>query len=340
MKITVPFYSPPDAGGAAAAGADDKTVDLGAADAGKGGAVDDKGAAGKPAPKTAMDAGADDGADDGVKVVAPADWPENWKQLATKDIKGADKIISRFGSPVDVVKSYVELQAKVRSGKVDETAEMPDPAKDADGAKKWREERGIPAEATAYKVAEPLQKQLTDEDKPVVSAFAERALAKNWTQKQFDEGLEIYFQFADQQLDALADSDKKASEETQTALREEWGSEFRANSKLAKSVMEAIAPELINARLPDGRLVGNVPEIVKALAERGRDYFGDASFAGAEASKTTQNRLDELRKIMADEPDRWHSMKKEGFALRAEFEKLIEAEERASGSRRATSQAA
>jgi hypothetical protein len=343
LPIPSPVFSPPEGDGAAA----EKPA------AGATGGEGDKtgakeGAATGGAGKTALEAGADG---DGVetKVVAPADWPEDWRTRAAKsaNVKGADKIADRFSDPGGLLKSYVELQAKLKSGKPNEDAVMPDQTKDPDGAKAWRAERGIPDEPTGYTVPDALQKVLTDEDKPVVSAFMEKAHGKHWTPKQVAEGLELYYEFEQQQFEARGALDKGWKEETQTELRQEWGGEFTANSKLAKSIAEGVTPELpwFNARLEapghpmHGRKLGDIPAFVKALADRGREYFGDVAFAGAEASKTTLNRLDELRKIMADEPERWRS-KTEGAKLRLEYDKLVDARDRAGPARGSDRQSA
>lgn len=256
----------------------------------------------KPAGTALDDAAAGDDSD---KQIVATGWPEDWrKQLAGED-KDALKMLERFKAPGDVGKSLVEARKRVSKGATDEP--MPDPEKDADGAKAWREARGIPADPADYKVPESLK--LSDADKPQVTAFTQLAHARNWSQKQVGEGLEMYFQFQGEAMERQAAADKEAAAATAEALRDEWGPDFRPNSKLAKAVMDAIAPgmNLQEARLPNGRRVGDVPELVKALAEKGREFFGDAAFAGGAATKATEDREAELKKMMTDDIDKWHA---------------------------------
>jgi hypothetical protein len=67
-----------------------------------------------------------------------------------------------------------------------------------------------------------------------------------------------------------------AIEET---LRAEWGPEFKANSTLAKRFAEEATPGIdwFNARLADGRQLGSIPDFVRAMADMGREKFGDVS---------------------------------------------------------------
>jgi hypothetical protein len=297
-------------------------------------------AGGKTPSKTGLDAAAE-GTGDDKKIVAPADWPEDWRDKLAGDGKDKDatELLKRAKSPTDIWKSYRELQKRVSAGKVNEDEPMPDADKDADKAKAWREQRGIPDDPTGYKVPETLEKTLTPEDKPIVASFMDKAHAKNWNQKQVAEGLELYFDFQQQAFETLDAADAEAAEATEKALIAEYGTEYRTTAKLGKQVLEAIAPGLYEARLPDGRKVGNIPEVIINAVERGREFYGDVAFAGGENTKTTLNRKAELQKIMADEPERWHAANAEGQKLRTEYDKILEAEERRGGSKQAGSAA-
>ncbi len=85
-------------------------------------------------------------------------------------------------------------------------------------------------------------------------------------------------------------------------------------------------PDLMFARIPNrpeygenaGKMVGNVPGLVKSLAALGLAKYGDVSFAGGEQAKATESRKAELLKIMHSDIDKWNAspdLRKELFAI-------------------------
>lgn len=254
--------------------------------------------AAKPAPAapSALDAAASDPA---PPVATPTNWPDNWRELAAGGDKKAAKTIERFQSPSDLFKSYQEATAKISKG-----IKGPDkPEGDAatpEALAAWRKEVGIPGTPTEYAIPDAVKSLVTDEDKPVIAAFTEEMHKRDWNQKQVADGLEWFYDYQATVEGARIEADKQASTATQDALREEWGKEFKTNSVYAKRMAEAIMPDLDwhNARLPDGRLLGNVPEFVKSLARTGIDTFGDVAFAGTEAASKTTDEITRLREKM------------------------------------------
>ena len=264
---------------------------------------------------------------DGDKgVVGAAKFPDNWREeMAGGDAKRLEQL-KRFTSPVDVGKSFFEADAKIRSGKVNADEPMPDPATDAEGAKKWREARGIPADATGYALPEPITKRLKDEDKPVLTSFTEAAHKANLPPKAVEVAAGWYLDLVENEAAQTNERDKKAEEKVQETLREEWGVEYKPYKEIARRYAQEAIPGVnwFEARLPDGTLLGNVPEVVKALAKFGIAEYGDVSFAGGEAAKATASRKEELQTIMKTDFKKWEASPK----LREEYQNILDAEER------------
>jgi hypothetical protein len=273
----------------------------------------------------------DDKIDETVKVVAPADWPEDWRDKLAGGDAAARKRLDRFKAPGDIFKSYTELESKFKSGKPVDDEPMPDAEAEPEKAKEWRKARGIPEDPTGYAVPETVKNLVTDADKPRLTAFTEAMHAKGIPTSAAGAVMEWYFQEQDAIASAIAENDKEHSEKLQEELRSEWGSDFRANSTLAKRYAEKVFGDVpwTEARLPDGRRMGDIPEMVRALADAGRSEFGDVSFASGDAANKTMARKQELEIMMAE--DRPKYMANPAFAK--EYEAIIDAELKAGQAR-------
>lgn len=321
--MPLPLY---EAEGAGAGGAD-KGAGAGEGDKGadKGGAGDKGGAAAGAEGekgKTALEGG---GAGK-EQVVTITEFGDNWHELvAGKDKKLADEA-KRYKSPTDMLKSLVETKAALRGGKGDEP--MPDPEKDADGAKAWREERGIPEAADKYALSDPVKKAIEGDDasKPLVDGALEHFHKLNWPNGQVNQMLEFYFG-----LEAATQADRDAADEklagdTAEFLRQELGTQYRPQITLAKQFATEITPGIdwFTARMPDGRRLGDIPEVVMALAKLGEKEYGDAHYAGSEAAAKSTGRKEEIEKIMRTDMRAYRGDKK----MQAEYRELVEADQR------------
>lgn len=277
-------------------------------------------------PTTAIEGDGDKGTKDG-----PADWPSDWREkLAVgadgkPDAKMLDRL-KRFPSPADLNRSFFEADAKIRGGKANADEPMPDETKDPEGAKKWREARDIPADPTGYVIPDEVQKQLVDEDKPVLANYTAAMHKLGMPQKYVQAGAAWYVGLVNAQAEQQNLADRQAASETEETLRTEWGSDFKAQREIARRFGEEAIPGVnwFQARLPDGRALGNIPEVVKGLAKLGLAEYGDVAFAGGEKANATENRIKDLKNIMDTDIDRWNREP----ALRKEYGDLLAAQDR------------
>jgi hypothetical protein len=226
---------------------DDKGADTGAQDTGaadKGAVIDagaDKGAAGA-VDKTLAEGGAgaaDKGAADGAGAAKPdagaatADWRD---RMAGED-KDFRKRLERFADETQLAKSYRSLEQKLSSGEFKKT--LPENAT-AEETATWRKENGIPDKPEGYleKLALPNGMVVGEEDKPIVSAFAEMALSKNWSTAQLNDAVAWHYAMQDKQRAEMQEQDGSFRTTTEDALRNQWKADYRTNMNLEAAVTQ------------------------------------------------------------------------------------------------------
>lgn len=335
MKIfSTPVFSPPDgAAGAAtvAAGAAADTIAAGAAaDTVAAGAAASTIAAGAGSDTIAAGAGRtalDGGADDTMQAGA-ADFPADWRErIAGTDTKKLDRL-KRYTDVTALGTALIETQDALRAARGGKAPANTAAPEDAAELKTWRAERGVPDDATGYTVPDTVKEMVTEEDKPILSNFTERMHKANIPASAAAAALEFYFENRDQQLLAEAEQDKTQSIDTTVELKQLWGPEYKDNQIFAREMAKRLAPEGADwflARLPDGRQLGNVPGVVKMMAELGRKELGDTRFAGDGNTSQTMSRIEELRAIMNTDIQKWNASP----AMRSEYQQLLEAQDRA-----------
>lgn len=307
--MPLPMFAPEGDEAAAAAAAEAAAAEAAAAEAAKGGA--------RPS-------GLNPG-DDAERGKGPADWPDDWRDKIAGDDADARKRLDRFKVPGDIFKSFRELETRQSKGG-NKPADIPPPdaEKDPDGLKAWREERGIPADPTGYTVPDTVKEMVTEDDKPVVEGFTAAMHSKNIPPNAAAAAMEFYFETRDAQIAAELQADKAAASEVADALRSEWGSEYKPLSSAAAKFASEITPGInwFDARLDDGRLLSNVPEFVKALADLALLKYGDTSYVGAETAAKTNSRKVELETMQRDTPEKY------GAAEQKEYGEILAALEK------------
>jgi hypothetical protein len=216
-----------------------------------------------PAPAATIAGGAPP-ADTRIQV--PADFPADWRDKMAGEDKAFRARLDRFATPADVAKSYRELEAKVSSGQL--KAPVAPLAADAkpEVVAAWRKENGLPENAEAFVTNLKLPDGTIpgEADKPLLANFADQAMKNNWTSEQYNQAVGWYFGLQDQLTADRNQADADFMLESQVALTQEWGPEFKVNqnqitSFLDKNFSQDFRKQLLGARLPDGSILGNHP---------------------------------------------------------------------------------
>jgi len=250
--------------------------------------------------------------------------PDNWRELAAGNDEKLASLLKRYGSLNGVAKALKEKEDLIRSGKV--KRDMPDP-KDEKAMGEWRKEQGIPDDPTGYKLPDAIVKRLTDEDKPVLANFTEFAHAKNAPPAFVEMAAEWYLAGQEAAATKMAEDDAAATEAAEDELRKDWAqAEYKGNFTLAKRFMEQIpvvGAVWSEARLPNGRRLGDYPEFIAWASDQGRNAFGDATFATADTEAKHTARKEEIEKVMKTDIGLYHSS-----GMDKEYTAILEKEER------------
>lgn len=263
-------------------------------------------------------------ADTGTGDASKPNWPDDWREQLAGEDDTFLRHLKRYSSPQSFAKGFKEREDLIRSGKV--KRDMPDPA-DEKAVAEWRKEAGIPDDPTKYVFSDSVQKRMTDDDKPLMASFTEFAHAKNAPQQVVDIASEWYFEAMEKMEGERIQADNEAASVCEDSLRKDWAhGEYKANTTLAKRFIEAIPGVGTNwseARMPDGRRLGDVPEFVMWAADQGRERFGDAVFANTDSERKHTARKDEIESVMKNDIDKYY---RDG--LDKEYAQIVEREQR------------
>jgi hypothetical protein len=226
----------------------------------------------------------------------------DWRtDMAGDDAKFKSQL-DRFSTPADMGKSFREAQATIRGGLY---KQAPGPEATPDDIKAFREANGIPAEADGYFKDLPDGLVIGEEDKAIFQDFATAMHGKNVAPDTMHEVIKWYNGFAEQQQEQLAEIDHTHHQETEEALRADWGSDYRVNINMVGKLLETTfgseaKDAILNARSGDGRAIMNIPEIVKGLADMSRkmDPLARVISPKNDPAQTLNDEIAEIEKFM------------------------------------------
>jgi hypothetical protein len=280
--------------------------------AGGAGDIPAKAAAASPT----LAGGADAAAVDAGKADA-ADAVDDWRAQLAGSNKDDLKALARYTSMEALWNAHKALRAKMSSGELKAVTEFP-----AEGTpeeqKAWRAERSIPEAPEGY---EPKVEGLVfgDADKPMLDSFQKHAHGKNWTPAQFNEALAWYAAEQEQIKTRQAEADETSRSETREALIGKWGSEvelkrnINAINNLFASAPEDFKNQILGARLPNGKLLGNDAQGLEFLAGLSREIDPAATLippGSSNQGKTVETELEGIRKLRRENPDAYDADKK------------------------------
>ncbi len=250
------------------------------------------------------DGGDGEGDGDG-KAAAPADWPDDWKQRMAGGDDKLLKRINRFASPGNVIKSLVAAEQKIRSG--DTVPPFPADGSDEDKAA-WREQQGIPKEAGGYLEDMPNGLVIGDDDKEMMTTFAQAMHDHNAPPGIVHTAIDTYYKIEEQRLAEVADRDEQQRQETEDALRTEWGNDYRPMMRRIHAHLdglgEGVKDAIMNARdVRTGRPLASTPEILLALAQTAVEINPAGTIVPAGTTDVAKSVADEIAEIEAMIPN-------------------------------------
>jgi hypothetical protein len=294
----LPLFDAENGSGGGAPGAGAPAAGAGAAPAAP--AAGAAAAGGDPGAGTLAASGADAAATAAAAAAAngPEKFPDNWRELLAGGDKAKLTDLAKYTDPTALYGSLRSTQEKISKGEL-KAAPVPLPANATpEQTAAWRQANGLPEKAESFveKLALPDGVVLGEGDKPLVGEFAKFALDKGWSQGQFDQAMTFYYQAQD-----LAEAQREEADggHKQTAMQElmgAWGAgDYKTNMNAVGSLLagmpEDMRVELLTARTPDGRMLGNTAAFNKWAATVARDLNPAASLVlpGGNSSMTSIN---------------------------------------------------
>ncbi|HXI76092.1 MAG TPA: hypothetical protein VNH21_03095 [Steroidobacteraceae bacterium] len=240
--------------------------------------------------------------------LAPASFPDNWRDLIAGEDKGFAERLKRFASPNDLAKSYREIEGKMSSGEL-RAPPKPLPANATDEQKaQWRQANGLPDKPEGYveKLALPNGVVIGEADKPLVGDFAKRAMEKGWSQTAFNEAVGWFYEAQAEVEGRRAENDVVARTQNQTSLMSEWGpGDYKVNMNAVGSLLAGMPEDfkvaLLTARTADGQMLGDTVAFNKWAAAHARDFNPAATVVAPtelNAPKAIADEMAELEALM------------------------------------------
>lgn len=261
--------------------------------------------------------------------VAPK-WPDDWRQQLAGDDKKELERLGRFASPADILKSFRAAEKKISEGV--KPKDRPGEKATEEEVAAYRKEAGIPETVDDYvKAIElPDKRVIGDEDKPVVAAFAERALKMNIPPKDIGGLVDEYYAIQEEQVALQAEKDAEFKTSALQGLREEWGGDFKANINSMRPYFESVDGQLFDnlmgGRLADGTKIGDHPDMIKFFVAKSLQENPAATVvpAGGNQIETIQAEIAALEKRMGEDRNGWFKDK----PAQERLQKLYDAQEK------------
>ena len=268
--------------------------------------------------------------EDDKPVAAPADFPEDWREKLAGDDKKMLDTLKRYASPKAFNDAYFALRLKLSSG---DYAKKITAESTPEEIAEWRKENGIPEKPEDYDTALPDGLVIGEQDRPMVNEFLTSMHAANAKPEAVKAALSTYYKLVEQQMADAEDRNETKKTQTEDALRNEWGADYRRNVNLMGGLLDTMGNDakqsLLVARDADGTLLLNNPAVVKALVHVAREVNPVATVvpgSGANAIASIDEEIKGFEKRMRE--DRSGYFKDE--AAQARHRELIAAKEKMS----------
>ena len=161
----------------------------------------------------------------------------------------------------------------------------------------------MPLEHTGYMDNLPDGLVIGEDDKEIMADFLSVLHTKNVQPDVAHVAIEWYNKFAEEQQDAIADTDATHVQEFEDKMRQDWGPDYRANTNLAGALIEgAFGKEgkalFLSARDANGQRLMTIPEVADGLVDIARKWNPAAQLIapGGDAVQTLNDELAEISK--------------------------------------------
>lgn len=243
---------------------------------------------------------------------------KNWRDDFAGDDDKFKSTLERYSTPADLGSAFREQKATISGGQYDKP---PGEGATDDDIKAYREANNLPMEAAGYLDDLPDGLIVGEDDKVIMTDFMGTLHGLNVSREVGHEIIKWYNGFAESQQDAIAELDSEHEAESIDVLRDQWGSDYRANMNLSGAFIKGSFSEeaqdiLKDARGKDGRAVMFSPSVVEGFAatQRRIDPTTELIPAGTgDAQQTLKTEIAGLNELMRDRSgEYWKGPKAQG----------------------------
>jgi hypothetical protein len=237
------------------------------------------------------------------------------KHASAGDKKAYDKELKRLERlgierPEQVYGLYRELEGRTSGAGLVKV-----PGKDAkpEEVAEFNKALGVPEKAEDYLKDLKLENGavIGEADKPIVGTFTEAMHKVGAPPAAVKAALGWYYDLMAQQEADRADADDEALRVGVSSLKEELGGGYKRETAALKSLFDmapggaddknpnSLYSQVMTARTPDGRMLGNNLEFLKQLIAWRKDIrpFATVTEDGAGSAKSAEARLEEIRAL-------------------------------------------
>ena len=284
-----------------------------------------------PKGKTLAD-GADPEAEAAAKEAKEAKehkpyWPDDWREKMAEHIAAGDQKIykkelarlQRVSDPTGVYGNFRELDNRLNGGGL-----IRIPGKDAKEEEIAAFQKAIgwadKPEEMMDQIALADGAVLGEDDKPVMTEFLGAIHGSTSAQDFVSKAANWYFQRQEQMAAEMDEADFDFKDQSVQELKEEWGAAYKRRAGAIASVFatapggtdakneEGVYHRLINARTPDGKVVGNDPDILRWLDAIRNEINPVASVVeDGGGTQSVQAELDKIKGLRQSDPQKYWS---------------------------------
>lgn len=267
-------------------------------------------------------------AQDKAAPAVVAEFPEDWRDKLAGDDQKYRKQLERYASPQALAKAHKELQSKVSSGELLKAAKLPENPT-AEELTAWRKDNNVPEKPADYMNDLPSGIIIGDEDKERVNSFIETMHGKNVAKDVVQAAIEWNQNKIEAERQEVYDRNSDLQEQTEEALRAEWGPEFKRNINLVNGVIatlpEAARDVFAGAKALDGTALFNNPDIMRWMVDMARKVNPVGTVvAGATNISAVDSEIEQIEKVMKDNRSAYNKDAK----MQDRYMQLLEAKDR------------
>lgn len=258
-------------------------------------------------------------------------WGDNWR----KDYAGEDaKLLTqleRFQSPKAALDALFAAQRRISEGGLKPVLpEKPTPEQ----LTAWRKENGIPEKPEEYLAHLPEGLVIGEADKPLFESFVKSLHEVNAAPEVAHAAVAWYNKFQEEAIAQQREADTTYAASTEDALRSEWGADYRVNQAIRTTFLnrlpEGIKDVFLNSRMPDGRALGDHPDLSKWLVSMERELNPTATLSGGGFggdTKGIETRIAEIEKLQGNQYSiYWKG--EQAAKIQAEYDNLLKMREK------------